>query len=271
MALLLLKGGANPRKLDGYGATPLILASKHGLEDVVSALVAAGVNLDAEAKAGVAPYHATALSLAAANGHGRIIRVLLRAGADVNKNSENWSAVAAAAEAGHIGIVRVLVDAGGKANGGSLLTPAELGQLEMIQFLVKAGADVNFATKEEDSVLGFAIRGGNARVVRFLIESGAKVNKPSGRRTPLILAVCKQSTKLVDVIVSAGADVNARDAWGVTALMEAAIREDTSIVERLLAAGADPLMRTKEGQLSVDLAREHKQFKNVAAINGVHS
>ena len=62
----------------------------------------------------------------------------------------------------------------------------------------------------------------------------------------------------VDRLLSAGADVNARDRYGQTALMVAAKTGHAKVVERLIAAGAD-LNHTAKYRLSALL---------IAVING---
>src|SRR5829696_8520949 len=101
----------------------------------------------------------------------------------------------------------------------------------IVKCLINAGADVNHVGSNEDSVLGSAVGNGHVETAQVLVKSGADPNKPSGRRTPLILAACVQSTDLVDLLlIAAGAEVNAYDYWGVMALTEAAIREDVEIL-----------------------------------------
>jgi ankyrin repeat protein len=53
----------------------------------------------------------------------------------------------------------------------------------------------------------------------------------------------------IDRLIAAGADVNARDRYGQTALMLAAVRGHTAVVERLVAGGAD-LNHTAKYRLS---------------------
>jgi hypothetical protein len=65
--------------------------------------------------------------------------------------------------------------------------------------------------------------------------------------TPLMAAV--RSPEVLGRLIERGADVNARNAWGKTALMAAAQADQPDSVERLLAAGADRSMRTVAWQL----------------------
>ncbi len=55
-------------------------------------------------------------------------------------------------------------------------------------------------------------------------------------------------------VLRRGADVNAADPQGYTALMYAANLGLVEHVETLLAAGADPALRTKQGETAISLA-----------------
>ncbi len=59
------------------------------------------------------------------------------------------------------------------------------------------------------------------------------------REEQLVTAAKNGKTAAVQRLLAAGADVNARNEWGNTALTEAAVRGDRETVEALLAAGAD--------------------------------
>lgn len=69
----------------------------------------------------------------------------------------------------------------------------------------------------------------------------AAARGPAGD-TPLMAAV--RSPERVARLLAAGADVNARNDWGKTALMTAAQADLPDVVHTLLAAGADPVART---------------------------
>lgn len=59
---------------------------------------------------------------------------------------------------------------------------------------------------------------------------------------------------LVKLVLRAGADPNARQMAGYTALHAAAARDNTEIVQALLDAGADPSLRSDDGQATADKA-----------------
>lgn len=90
----------------------------------------------------------TALGLAAFKGHLDAVKVLVGAGADVNRRMEvsKTAPITLAVRAGHVDIVRALLDAGGKLDGpvatASLIVAVWLGNEEMTRVLLQAGAPV---------------------------------------------------------------------------------------------------------------------------------
>ena len=82
-ALLLLKAGAdvNIRETIKSHATPLMIAAKQGMEDIMRAILDKGADVNAKDK-----HELTVLSYAAWGGNPECIRRLLAAGADVNGN-----------------------------------------------------------------------------------------------------------------------------------------------------------------------------------------
>jgi len=267
IALLLLKAGAEPDKADGTKATPLLLACKNGFDEVVRFLLQKGVNLSARTYGGVFSYGETPLSIAAGRGHREIVRMLLNAGADVNQPLRK-GVTALASAANDIKMVRELVAVGGKATGIALFSPINRGDLEVVTALLAAGAssEVNINDRWGNTILGAAVQSGHSDIVRVVIQAGAKLDAITSGRTPLILAVCSQKLNLVDLLLVAGAKVNARDIYKCTALMEAAGRPDASIVSRLLAAGANPRLKMENGQTAMDFACHAEQTENVKLL-----
>jgi ankyrin repeat protein len=91
-----------------------------------------------------------------------------------------------------------------------------------------------------DTALMFAARVGDLASARLLVTAGANVNdKDAWGVTPLVLAAHSGFARLVDYFLDVGADPNASEA-GFAALHEAILRRDEHMVSALLAHGAQP-------------------------------
>lgn len=151
------------------------------------------------------------------------------------------------------------------------------GDLEMIRLLVEAGADIDGNGDDHGvGVLGWATCFGDVRqeVAAYLLAHGAKLNlwtaialdrtdelramiaadrsllaarmtRNQHRCTPLHHAVRKNRRRIVQLLLELGADPNARDATGATALTTASeAGADPNIVAALSAAGLKPDLLT---------------------------
>src|SRR5262245_52711790 len=98
-----------------------------------------------------------------------------------------------------------------------------------------------------------AIRNGDVRVVRKLLDNGANVNAHDAEgNTPLILASFYASPECLELLIEKGADVNAANKAGATALIRAAT--DYEKTRLLVAAGANIQVRTALGNTPLILA-----------------
>ena len=61
------------------------------------------------------------------------------------------------------------------------------------------------------------------------------------------------------LVEETGADVNARDENGYTALHHAAARGDVAMIEYLVSKGADVMVISRRGQTTVDMANSPGQ------------
>jgi ankyrin repeat protein len=84
-----------------------------------------------------------------------------------------------------------------------------------------------------------AAQSGNTAEVRSLLDAGAEVNATDDDGfTALLLASTWGHPEVVHLLIKAGADVNAQDKDGATELMHASQAGHTEIVELLKRAGA---------------------------------
>jgi ankyrin repeat protein len=108
------------------------------------------------------------------------------------------------------------------------------------------------------TALHFAAFFGGAPAALLLLDAGA--DPDAAARNPMRVAPIHSAaagrTAVVPLLIERGADVNARQQGGWTALHEAAHRGDLELTEALLAAGADPRLANDEGITAAQLARD---------------
>jgi quinoprotein dehydrogenase-associated probable ABC transporter substrate-binding protein len=219
------------------------------------------------------------------------IRFLVEKGADINKrDKQGYGALQAAARNRNDKLIPLLVslkaDVNGRDNDGftALIHAAERNHVPTIRALVAAGADLEASVDGGFGPLSLAIEGGKLLAAQALIELGANVNAAAGsdRVTPLMVAASQlavgeaakeierrqglRSTDIATALIERGADVNAVNAEGVSALMIAAARGNIPMIGLLLEAGADPNLKSKAGKTAIDIARENLNPDAVKSI-----
>ncbi len=86
------------------------------------------------------------------------------------------------------------------------------------------------------------------------------------RQSALHLAASRGIEAWVDALARRGADLDARDAEGLTPLMLAARGGQLGFVEKLLARGANPNVATSAGLTALDLATQQRHFEVARAL-----
>ena len=101
----------------------------------------------------------------------------------------------------------------------------------------------------------FALTTGAAPRLREALAGADPDPTDAYGQTPLMYAAGAGNADAVEVLLDAGASVNARSGAGWTALMYAARdTPDVRVAEALFVAGGDPSLRNDEGQTPLDLA-----------------
>ena len=189
---------------------------------------------------------ATALHLAALRNQHDAIRLLIARGADLDAREfpDNAAPLHFAAMYGDLETIRLLVEAGADVEGkgddpgvGILGWATCFRQVreDVAECLISHGATLNLwsaiALDRVDDVRSMIIRN------RALLT--ARMTRNHHRRTPLHHAAAKNRRAIVQLLLELGADPNAAEATGVTALTTAAQENaDPAIAAALLAAGA---------------------------------
>ncbi|XP_064133207.1 ankyrin repeat and KH domain-containing protein 1 isoform X10 [Loxodonta africana] len=253
LAQVLLAMHANVEDRGNKGdITPLMAASSGGYLDIVKLLLLHDADVNSQSATGN-----TALTYACAGGFVDIVKVLLNEGANIEDHNENGhTPLMEAASAGHVEVARVLLDHGAGINTHSnefkesaLTLACYKGHLDMVRFLLAAGADQEHKTDEMHTALMEACMDGHVEVARLLLDSGAQVNMPADSfESPLTLAACGGHVELAALLIERGANLEEVNDEGYTPLMEAAREGHEEMVALLLAQGANINAQTEETQ-----------------------
>jgi uncharacterized protein len=257
------------------GLTPLLYAARDGKLEPARLLVAAGADLELGDGNDIRP-----LLMAALNGQIAVARLLIERGANVN-GDDFWGRTPlwAAVEYRNLDM-----------NNNEQDSPTDNGVdrapfLPLIQLLIDKGANVNARTRElppprrwlyslnDVSWVDFtgqtpflrAALSGDTTTMKLLVSRGADPNLPTlAGTTPLMAAagvnwvVAQTYTEslqarydAVALCLELGADVNATNSMGLTALLGAVNRGSNDIIELLVTHGARVDVKDKEGRTAL--------------------
>jgi len=242
MMKLLLDEGADLNAASKGGATALLWAL-HDVEKVKLLLKHDAKNLDA-----------AVLGAAGIPGATPVLKLLAEHGASLKASKAGFTPLMAASRGGDLVAVRYLIDRGAdvrartKSGYTALYAAASWpDNAAIVALLLEKGADANAEVEVSQPandlftpVLAAAMHG-DAESLKPLLEKGGKANRQGGDfgRTPLHAAATTGSESTIELLLAAGANVNAKDALGNSPLKWAKRRGETSIVQMFKKAGAE--------------------------------
>ncbi len=215
--LELLKSGADvndPEPENGETALNLAVNGHH--VELVGPLLKAGANINQQSNVGNVP-----LFIAAIHGDEALALVekLLAAGADVNlgpKSGENAGAT-------------------------PLYVAATRGANRLMERLLKAGASTKVTFSDGSNLMHAAASGGNDKTVQILSTAGVDFNAVNHEmRTPLHNCVITGNVSAATALIRLGAPVDAVDAQGCTPLLHAVLNNRADVAKVLLDHDANP-------------------------------
>jgi ankyrin repeat protein len=171
-------------------------SSERGHIRVVKAILEAGASVDV-----LDSDNFTSLMRASIFGHEDVVKCLLAHGADPQFTWNRETALTKAAYFNHPGTLNILLRHGAtvdRQHWWTILLAAKEGHIDVARLLIQSGVDVNFRLTTIDKFPWY--------VEDYVGE------------TALYIAVCNQHASLVTLLVDNGADVNAANDSGETAL-----------------------------------------------------
>ena len=268
----LIDAGADYRSPLSSGFTPLLLAARDGRSAVVQVLLARGVDVNEALvkgkSGGRTPRNgSSALIMAIENGHFQLAKTLLEAGADADDQRSGFTPLHT------LTWVRKPNRGDGEDGDPPPIGSGDMSSLDCARALVAHGADVNAQLKKGASGKGQLNRTGatpfllaastdDLPYMKLLIELGADPNVPNADNcTPLMAAAGigvlapgeeagteEEALAAVEYLLQLGADVNAVDDNGETAMHGAAYKSLPRMVEFLAAHGAKASVWNRENQ-----------------------
>ncbi|KAG1670580.1 hypothetical protein FOA52_012152 [Chlamydomonas sp. UWO 241] len=269
-----------------HGARRIARESEAGVSEVAGPSQAVNfIDLPTKTvKLGMQTTNAPALWVAAACGHRSLVRVLLKAGADLMVvNYQHRSVLHVAAGAGHIGIVSdvlkyaksqpsklaTLLGMKNKVSGMSaLLVASQYGFTEIVMLLLEAGADLHACDLATGSTpLHAAAGNGHLSVVKAAVSHGAPLNDLNAEGyAPMHLATEGGHTSVVKYLLLVGAQHSLPSIKGHTPLMLAARNGHIALLKMLYEAGSDLRHKDIAGATALHHACGKMNVDNVETV-----
>eukprot|EP00106_Octopus_bimaculoides_P015464 XP_014782906.1 PREDICTED: tankyrase-1-like [Octopus bimaculoides] len=269
----------------GDQSTPLHLAAGYNRTQIVKLLLQHRADVHAKDKGGLVPLHN-----ACSYGHYEVTEMLLKAGASVNAmDLWQFTPLHEAASKARVEVCSLmlannadptLVNCHSKSaidvaptrelqerlqyeyRGHSLLEGARNADLAKLKKYLTTDV-VNFKHPQTDKTALHCAAASpypkRKQVVDILIRKGALVNEKTRESflTPLHIAADKSHYDVMDILLKHGAQVNALDSLGQTALHRVAKQGNVQACRLLLSHGVDPTTMSLQGYTAAQLASEN--------------
>jgi ankyrin repeat protein len=154
-----------------------------------------------------------------------------------------------------------------------ILNAVLAGDVAKAAALLKSGTDCNTKNEEGATLLMLAAGAGNQEMVEMLLKAGAEVDATDARGwTALFKALFNYEQNrgfpdVVSALIEAGADIEHQIAYGTRPLMIAAGYGEARVVDVLLLAGVD-IGAMNEGGRTARVMAETKDY--VEVVNQLH-
>lgn len=143
-------------------------------------------------------------------------------------------------------------------------------EVEVAKLFIEAGFSPSETDHSGTPVLSLAVRERHIEMVNLLLEAGADVNATSKDRnyTALMDAAQIGELKIAQLLLKNAADPNTQSKDGQTALILAVGRQDVDVIASLLQSGSDFSLKDGMGMSALDYVNLFRNEKILALFNG---
>lgn len=247
-----------PSNDSSCSVAPLLEAIRRENINIIKTLLERGANADEPFIQYEHPI--SALTLAAEIGNKEIVELLLDFGASIDQPSY-YTALCAASMQNHYEIAELLLNRGAKADINLATYYAVCDNYQkIVVLLLDHGADPNYFYEEmdlNDTCLIKALANGNLEIARILLERGANVNaKDINGQTALHAALWRGQNEAAKWAIKNGANVMDQDEHQWTSLHFAACDSgiDKNVIELIIKKGIPINVANEDGQTPLHLA-----------------
>lgn len=210
LTVLLRRKGANVDVRNRLNLTALHLSINQGNIIAIDALLQHGADVEAVTGVGKRP-----LYLAVEGGNADVVKCLLRHEALIDADVEGLTAVHEAALRGYVEILQLFVDKQADVNGrcrlgDPLFLAVRSGNKDAVELLLRADADPNAFNHDLDppTALHLASLYGDVEIVERLLDAGAQVDlRDMEGATPLFRAVHHNHQMVAKLLIDRGANI----------------------------------------------------------------
>ena len=192
-------------------------------------------------------------------------RLLLSHGADVTLPCNNGSPSTDLASEGVLAVIREMekpaVISDNTEDEMRMLEAAKTGDIDTLKGIGNnSNCNCQDLQGRHSTPIHFASGYNRVDVVELLLSLGANVHaKDKGGLVPLHNACSYGHLEVVELLIKHGANVNISDLWKFTPLHEAAAKGKYDICKLLLKHGAEPTKKNRDGKTALDLVREEDE------------
>ncbi|EAY23182.1 ankyrin repeat protein, putative [Trichomonas vaginalis G3] len=264
----LLSNGANINSVQEDGCSALHIAVKSNLTNIAKLLISKGIDVNIKSE-----HFGTALNFAIYLNNTGMVELLISNGAKIDIKSDFFNLISI-----HVGfmtnnyqVVHFIEKSSKQITGKrnqigltALFHTSLLNNKEMTQLLISHGANINITNKYGNNAISYALLRDYKKFMELYLNIIVSSFDLSEQYQNSLIMESK-SNDIIELLISNGININAKNIHGNTPLHIAALLSNTEYAEILILHGAEINSLNKYGQTPLDIAvirskLEHRDF-----------